>query len=156
MAQYNNQGGSGRGSSGRSSYRQQGSSQQKLALPAFSLSDITVDLFSETAKRCAEVISTNGKMDKDKNKSTQLRRFYDEVCMWAEKVGHDATRFDENLPFIKMIGAKVAYANGRKLVDDTFLDYMEQGLKQVKDLKTFNTFKTFMEAFMGYYKMYNA
>lgn len=121
-----------------------------INLPAFSLKEITPTLFSETAKECAQIVSDNG--GRERNKPTQLRRFYDELCLWQEKVGNDEARFNENLPFIKMIVAKVAYAYGRKLVDDSFLTLMETGLKQVDSLKTFSTFKTFMEAFMGFHK----
>lgn len=129
-----------------------GGQKQVLPLPPFSLGEVTPTLFSETAKECAKVISDNG--DRDKNKSTQLRRFYDEVCMWHEKIANDETKFAENLPFVRMVAAKVAYARGRDLVDDSFMDFMEKGLDQVDSIKTFNTFKTFMEAFMGFYKMY--
>ena len=55
-----------------------------------------------------------------------------------------------------MIAAKVAYAKGRDLVDDSFLKLIQEGLNQVDSLQTFNTFKTFMEAFMGFYKMHSA
>jgi CRISPR-associated protein Csm2 len=125
---------------------------EKLTLPAFSLAEVSVDLFSDKADQCAKVIAANG--GTRSNKPTQIRRFYDEVCMWHEKVGQDQARFTECLPFIKMIGAKVAYARGRDLVDESFMQYMENALKQVNDLKTFHTFKTFMEAFVGYYKMH--
>ncbi len=127
-----------------------GSQEVSKPVPPFLLKNITPTLFSETAKECAEVIAANG--GRDRNKSTQIRRFYDEVSLWQEKVGNDEARFAENLPFIKMIVAKVAYANGRKLVDNSFLNFMEAGLKQVDSLKSFCTFKTFMEAFMGFYK----
>lgn len=127
-----------------------GDRETQKPLPPFSLKEVTPELFSDTAKACAQVISDNG--GRDKNKSTQLRRFYDEICLWQEKVGNDETRFTENLPFIRMIAAKAAYANGRKLVDDSFVTFIDTGLRQATCLKTFNTFKTFMEAFMGFYK----
>jgi CRISPR-associated protein Csm2 len=126
--------------------------QEIQQLPPFSIGKITPELFSETAKSCAKVIADNG--GRDRNKATQLRRFYDEICLWHEKIGNDKTRFDENLPFIHMLAAKVAYANGRKLVDDSFLKLIETCLKEVTNLQTFNNFKFFMEAFMGFYKMY--
>ncbi|MEJ2445574.1 MAG: type III-A CRISPR-associated protein Csm2 [Exilibacterium sp.] len=121
-------------------------------LPQFSLAEVTPTLFSETAKACAKVISDNG--GSGKNKSTQLRRFYDEICMWYEKVGNDDAKFKQNLPYVRMIAAKVAYARGRDLVDESFMKFMENGLNQIDSIKTFDTFKTFMEAFMGFYKMF--
>ena len=56
---------------------------------------------------------------KDANKSTQIRKFYDELTMWVAK-SKDEETLSRNLPFIRMMNAKVAYANGRKHVDDKF------------------------------------
>ena len=83
-----------------------------------------------------------------------MRRFYDEVCLWEEKVRVNEARFNEFLPFIKMLNAKVAYAKGRNLVDSSFTGMMETCLKQVDSPSTFYSFKTFFEAFMGFYKMH--
>ena len=110
------------------------------------------DLFSDTANECAKAVAANG--GRDKNKGTQLRRFYDEVCLWEEKVRVYEARFHEFLPFIKMLNAKVAYAKGRNLVDASFAELMETCLKQVTSPATFYVFKTFFEAFMGFYKMH--
>lgn len=61
-------------------------------------------------------------------------------------------KFDEYLPFIRMLNAKAAYARGRKLVDDNFVGLLNSGLQQVTNPETLHTFKLFMEAFMGFYK----
>ncbi|RLA08824.1 MAG: type III-A CRISPR-associated protein Csm2 [Gammaproteobacteria bacterium] len=111
---------------------------------------IDAELFSSTAKETAQKIGEN-----KNNKPTQLRRFYDEIVMWHEKTQQaDVDKFKEYLPFIKMINAKVAYAKGRKHVDDNYMQLINHCLKQVTDQKTMNIFKTFMEAFMGFYKVY--
>ena len=130
---------------------------QEINVPRFK--PIEKSLFSTMAEDCAKVIAANGKGTTgklEKNKSTQLRRFYDEICLWQEKNGSEESKFNDNLPFIHMIAAKVAYAKGRNLVDDSFLKLIQEGLNQVDSLQTFNTFKTFMEAFMGFYKMHSA
>ncbi|MBF0177537.1 MAG: type III-A CRISPR-associated protein Csm2 [Magnetococcales bacterium] len=107
-------------------------------------------LFDGTAKAWAVKLN---EAKKESNKSTQLRRFYDEICMWAEKVGDKKEKYDELIPFIRMLNAKTAYAYGRKeLVDKSFVELMDKCLKQVTDPKTLQRFKLFMEAIMGFYK----
>jgi len=95
--------------------------------------------------------------DKDTNKPTQIRKFYDEGCMWAEKT-RSVDDFEKNLPFIKMMNAKVAYARGRELVDDKFVAWFSSCLAQIKaadevGMVTFQNFRTLFEAFIGFYKV---
>jgi CRISPR-associated protein Csm2 len=120
---------------------------------------ITHELFDSVAMEVAEIISQpkdkNGKFDSKKNKSTQLRKYYDELCMWDQKIKQQPEKYKEFLPLIKMLNAKVAYAKGRDLVDQNFVDLMRHCLGQLtEEKKTFETCKLFFEAFMGFYKMY--
>lgn len=112
-----------------------------------------VYLFNETAAAYAKLVSDSGK---DVNKSTQLRRFYDEVSIWYQRFQVAPETFDKNLPLIKMINAKVAYAKGRNpaLVDDNFLNLIKLCLSKVNDIESFYNFKLFFEAFLGFYKIY--
>lgn len=122
---------------------------------------VEADLFSQTAENTAQTIAAN----RNSNKPTQLRRFYDEIVMWDNKLaqiqGDDhenrqtkmTAKFEEYLPFIRMLNAKVAYARGRKLVDDNFAQLMSHCLEQVNTPQQMQTFKLFMEAFMGFYKV---
>ncbi len=107
------------------------------------------ELFNKTANEAAKEVASGGDRV---NKSTQLRKFYDEVVLWDNKVLLHPEKFDEYLPFIRMLNAKVAYAEGRKLVDHNFVSLLNNGLKQVICAETLHTFKLFMEAFMGFYK----
>lgn len=111
----------------------------------------SVELFDKTADSIAKVISEQGK---DINLSTQLRRFYDEVCQWEQRIQTNPEKFEEYLPLIRMINAKVSYAEGRKLVDKNFTRLMQESLRKVSSEKTFRNFKLFFEAFLGFYKMY--
>jgi CRISPR type III-A-associated protein Csm2 len=144
----------------------------------FTLAAPTASLFDDSAKALAEEIS-QGEMltqceewsdrerrkvkvwkvqsDKDANKPTQIRKFYDEVCMWAEKT-RSVDAFEKNLPFIKMMNAKVAYARGRELVDDKFVAWFSSCLSQIRSadevgMATFQNFRTLFEAFIGFYKV---
>lgn len=107
------------------------------------------ELFNGKAKQAAKHVRGN---DDRVNKPTQLRRFYDELCMWEEKVNRQREKFDEYLPFIRMLNAKAAYAEGRRLVDHTFVNLLHQTLAEVKNAETLTTCKLFWEAFMGFYK----
>lgn len=130
----------------------------KLAKP------LDAELFNSKAQQAAQAVS---RADAQRNKSTQLRRFYDELVLWEtrtnqvisqlqgdeeEKKRKAAEKFQEFLPFIRMLNAKVAYAEGRKLVDRTFVNLMHHTICEVKDPETLTACKLFWEAFMGFYK----
>jgi CRISPR-associated protein Csm2 len=107
------------------------------------------ELFNGIARRAAQAVSA---ADKYRNKATQLRRFYDELVLWEMRTAQCPDKFDEYLPFIRMLNAKAAYAEGRKLVDRTFVDLLAHTLKETTSADTFATCKLFWEAFMGFYK----
>lgn len=126
------------------------------------------DLFSEIAKEKSLEIFQGGldqRGNQNKNKSTQLRKFYDELVMWTDKVhnigklesGQKSSevreaRYRDSAPFIKMMNAKVAYAKGRNHVDDSFESMFSHCIKSIADAETLKHAKLFMEAFMGFYK----
>lgn len=119
-----------------------------LDVSSITFNPVQADLFDSVAEKVAKTLADNGKS----NKPTQLRRFYDEICMWAEKID-DEKSFRDALPFIRMLNAKAAYAQGRnQLVDKNFVKLMHHCLAQVNDPETMKTFKIFMEAVMGFYK----
>jgi len=112
------------------------------------------ELFNGIAKAAAQGVA---RADAYRNKPTQLRRFYDELLLWETRVSQQpldaqAAKFAECLPFIRMLNAKAAYADGRKLVDRTFVDLMQHTLSEVTNPQTLTTCKYFWEAFMGFYK----
>lgn len=110
------------------------------------------ELFNSIAKEAAQSVA---RADPYRNKPTQLRRFYDELLLWETRVSQQpldaqAAKFAECLPFIRMLNAKAAYADGRKLVDRTFVDLMHHTLSEVTNPQTLTTCKYFWEAFMGF------
>ena len=112
------------------------------------------DLFDKTAQKVAEIVANkNDRKSSQLNKSTQLRRFYDELVMWEEKIRSDESKFNEHLPFIRMIKAKAAYAKGRKLVDGAYVDLIGQTIDFIKSPEDMRIAKLFLEAFMGFYKL---
>jgi CRISPR-associated protein, csm2 family len=111
------------------------------------------EIFSDIAQRAAKHIKTN----KNVNKTTQLRKFYDELAMWNERVQlvreNKENKFQELAPFIKMLKAKVAYARGRNRVDDHFLEVFNRCIDQANNVETLRDAKLFMEAVMGFCKL---
>ncbi len=122
----------------------------KLAKP------IPETLFSDIAAEKAQRIHES--RGRDQNKATQLRKFYDELVMWTDKVHREqstearAAKYTELAPFIKMMNAKVAYARGRNHVDACFEQMFSHLVRQISDPDSLKHAKLFMEAFMGFYK----
>jgi CRISPR-associated protein Csm2 len=147
--------------------RQTGWGNERPSAPpvTISVTDITlqkpipVELFGEIAEEKAEkIFEAGGGKNGRKNKSTQLRKFYDELVMWFEKVHLErtkeakASKYTEVAPFIRMMNAKVAYARGREHVDECFEQMFSHLIRQIADPETLKHAKLFMEAFMGFYK----
>jgi CRISPR-associated protein Csm2 len=122
------------------------------------LGDIDDELYAGIAEAKAKFIAENS--NREANKSTQLRRFYDEMVLWNEKINgrgsqeERAVRYKELAPLIKMLNAKVVYAEGRKHVDKNFVTLFRHVLAQVKTPRTLEQAKLFVEAFMGFYKSF--
>ncbi|MCO5104829.1 MAG: type III-A CRISPR-associated protein Csm2 [Burkholderiaceae bacterium] len=120
------------------------------------LTNIPPTLFSDIAQDKARTIAEAGAGKK--NKSTQLRRFYDELVMWYERVQFERTpaerqaKYQEVAPFIQMLVAKAAYAKGREHVDECFETLFAHVIRQISDADSLRHAKLFMEAFMGFYK----
>ncbi len=109
---------------------------------------IDPELFNSKAQDAAKRVA----QDRSRNNPTQLRRFYDELMLWEARVTQQPDKFEDYLPFIRMLNAKVAYAEGRKLVDRTFVTLMHHTLGEVTNPDSLTICKLFWEAFMGFYK----
>jgi len=129
--------------------------------------NINAKLFDEIAQSMAQAIFEDGHWSKrregwkrennlGKNKSSQLRKFYDELVMWHDKVfehGVDrSAKYTELAPFIKMLCAKVTYAKGREHVGEGFEKLLTHVIRAIDGPETLKQAKLFIEAFMGFYK----
>jgi CRISPR-associated protein Csm2 len=91
----------------------------------------------------------------DHNKRTQIRKFYDEVVRLNGNVKSNPDDWDAVLPYINMLIAKAAYANGRnKLVTDDFVNLLKDCIAQVQKPADLDVFANFFESFMGFYRKY--
>lgn len=121
----------------------------EIRLKAGSDQPLPPDLFSGTAERVADMIA-KGK----NNQYTQVRKFYDELTMWDEKISQKPDQFHHFLPFVRMLNAKAAYAMGRKHLDECFVKFIKHCLDQMDTPESFRHGKLFFEAFLGYYRVH--
>lgn len=132
---------------------------ERVQMPQINIKNVSADLFSDQAQKAASACSNaiNGR-----NKSTQIRRFYDELVLWHDKVFSGKTeeeqeqKFKELEPYIQMLRAKAAYSKGRNLIDEAFFGMFDSLIRQIKDKEQLKTAKLFMEAFLGYKKCFES
>lgn len=115
---------------------------------------VNSELFSSVADAWAKKIKEAGKTDRDKNKISQIRKFYDEVLLFAGRI-KDEVQFKKMLPYIKMLNAKAAYADGRNHITKEFKEFIQKCISLVDTKKDFDVFVKFFEAFMGFYRYYD-
>lgn len=109
------------------------------------------DLFSTKADDLAKTLH---EVDSNRNKRTQLRKFYDEVLRLNSITKKNPKDWDNILPYVNMIIAKATYAQGRKLVTEEFVEFMKKSVGQLQLPEDLDVFANFFEAFMGFYKKY--
>jgi CRISPR-associated protein Csm2 len=112
-------------------------------------------LFAEVAESAAAAVFSGSGQGERSNKSSQLRRFYDEFVMWHDKIGGDPQRFEEYWPYVCMLKAKVAYSKGRGHVDENFERMLRHLLDATQDVRQLRQAKLFFESFMAFYKVHS-
>ena len=112
-------------------------------------------LFSDTAEKLAKDLAEDCQASKNReNKRTQIRKFYDEVVRLDMEAKAKPQEWDNILPLINMLTAKAAYAKGRRLVSDNFVNFIRSSIKQISGKKDLELFANFFEAFIGFYRMH--
>jgi len=83
-------------------------------------------------------------------KSSQLRKFYNEVKALAKKA-EGQKKAQKIKPLVKMLKVKVNYQKGRQLVPDSFVKFISECVDKVDDKNDFDAFVKHFEAVVGYY-----
>ena len=140
-----------------------------MNLNLIDIKELKPNIFSEIAENTAKYIYPQQKKNKqgqpqfnkkgeplyeNHNKSSQIRKFYDELLMWDEKIHRNKAEYDKSAPFIHMLKAKVAYAKGRGNVDANFVAIFNRLIDQIDSPQTLRHAKLFFEAMLGYRKAY--
>ena len=121
-------------------------------MTAIDLKKITPELFLEVAEDKAKAFER----ERGRNESSQLRKFYNEVCQFEEKLTgysnpkEQKEQFDRIYPLLCMLVPKAVYAKTRKHVDDNFVTMMRDCIKQVNSPETLRNFRLFFEAIIAY------
>ncbi|MEJ5299603.1 MAG: type III-A CRISPR-associated protein Csm2 [Thermodesulforhabdaceae bacterium] len=114
---------------------------------------VNPEAFSKIAEEWAKKISGEDQNQR-KNKTSQLRKFYDEIFKLNQRARAQESNWDEILPYVHLVIAKAAYAKGRGLVTDSFVNELKEMLSNVKTREHLHAVTTFLEAFMAFYKQY--
>ncbi len=126
---------------------------------------VKTNLFSDMAKREVEKFLIFYEKDGRKRAakgtptSTQIRKFFNDIVAIKNKIDTAITdnekeeKFKKELPYIKMIKAKVAYAKSREKVNNEFEDFINKYIDEIKDIKDFYVFCDFFEAIIAYSKL---
>jgi CRISPR-associated protein Csm2 len=114
----------------------------------------TVDMFDGVAMKIADELASNH--GKGGNKSSQVRNFYDEIIRYDDRhrdtgrPDEDKARFERDLPFIRMICARAAYARTRGHVDANFVGFLQDGLRKIERAEDLHMFRSLFQAVIGF------
>jgi CRISPR-associated protein Csm2 len=113
-------------------------------------------LFSIEAEALAKSLTDDYEKSKGRkaNKRTQIRKFYDELLSLDTEARLNPEKWDLILPRLHMMIAKAAYAKGRDLVSDKFLEFIKSAVVKTEKPQDLAVFANFFEAFMGFYRLY--
>lgn len=101
--------------------------------------------------------------DKDKIKTTQLRKFFDETKTIERKLKMGDKGWDSIKPDFYLLRPKLAYSNARGLIPKDFFELLSECMKRVDTSKNndkqkeenYKRFVTFLEAIVAYFKYHN-
>jgi CRISPR-associated protein Csm2 len=88
---------------------------------------------------------------------TQLRRLFNEVKRFEQKLKGDENVWKKYFPYIQMIRSKALYnivranKDGNKEYYDRLSEFITDGIKLIKEEKDFFVFSALFEAVYGYY-----
>lgn len=111
-------------------------------------------LFSSQAEKLAKEIANDIEQSRNANKRTQIRKFYDEVVRLDMEAKARESEWHNIVPLVHMLTAKAAYAKGRNLISDGFLNFIKQSVDQIGTPKDLSVFANIFEAFMGFYRLH--
>lgn len=136
-------------------FNRQHKQQQELTFPQDYLKN---GYFSDEEKnklKCEFIVEypkhiVSNLKERDKNKSSQLRKYYDFVVRIKDTLKYNNKSFEDVLPEIKKLDYYVSYAETRGKVSKYFVDFIKQNLNNIKTKEDFFAFATHFEAIIAY------
>lgn len=89
--------------------------------------------------------------DRDKNKSSQLRKFYD-YCIRIRSMMDYGRSFKEVRSEFARLGPFAKYSESRSRVSDIFVEFIQRNVDKVRTEEDFNAFLKHFEAVIAYLK----
>jgi len=91
-------------------------------------------------------------------KSSQLRRFYDDLKAIERKImmGNQEENFERDRSLIALFKAKSVYAEKRKVSPPSFTQFIFDHVASINDLKDFKAFLKVFEAVVAYHKFFSS
>lgn len=115
---------------------------------------IDPELFSTRAETFAIEIARDNQNSRGVNKRTQIRKFFDEIVSLNMQAKTSSHGWESILPLVHMVTAKAAYAKGRKLISDNFLNFIKDSVNQIEGPQDLDIFNSFFESFIGFYRLH--
>lgn len=136
--------------------------QQSVSVPNVVKTSFKATEFSELIKNkaleVAQAIKREADDNKNVNKNTQIRKFFDDLYVVKTKIDSADDKekvFKENLPLIYLVASKCAYAKGRKHIGEVFYQFIKSNVLDIETLEDFSKFISYFEATLGYYRYLN-
>lgn len=107
------------------------------------------DLLDQRAHELAKGFARGGNEYGKKVSSSQLRNFFNDVRSLEARI--ESGNFEVFRPHIKMLKAKVAYAQDRGKVSKAFEHLISKCVDLIEDDRDFKAFVLFFEAIVGYF-----
>ncbi len=109
-------------------------------------------LFDKVAKEWAEEIYGDENRKDPLTNKNQIRNFYEKILEFHDAIFVKKNKTYEELePFIKMLNSKVEYAKGRKVAKGAFVNFMKNGINEIKNKDDLKNFKLLFEAVIGFF-----
>lgn len=96
------------------------------------------------------IVENFKKYEKDKNKSSQLRKYYDFVVRIKDTLKYNIKTFDEVYPEINKLDYYSSYAESRGKVSNHFVNFIKKNLQNINTKEDFFAFATHFEAIIAY------
>ena len=103
----------------------------------------------EYPKHIVKIFIENRK-NREQNKTTQLRKYYDFAVRIKDTLKYNIKTFDEVYPEIRRLEYSSTYAQTRGKVSGDFVTFIKDNLKNIKSKDDFFAFVTHFEAIIAY------
>ncbi len=107
----------------------------------------TKKIFNHRTKKQEE------KIIKNTPTTTQIRKFFNDILVIKQKFENTSNINDEfkrQLPYIKMLKAKVEYSFHRDKVNSAFKNFIIKNIDEIQDVDDFFVFCDFFESIIAY------